>query len=234
MRLSDIGLQFRIMAYVFMGMTVLVSLFAYVALQAVGDSSDEILQERLILARTVASAVDRAVDTTATLVAGVAETIGRSGTDIRADAEIPVNTLALALTDVNAGTPPELVALIDERGAPIARVGAAQDSDARLAFVATLRPGSAPVVVGGGVGGPLIATASSLAGDAGGIRLAAVILPSPQLLAVSDAASGDVSSYRTELIDADGIVLETSDGDRPLTPTRHHEIKGDALSLRIS
>ncbi|MCH8816403.1 MAG: HAMP domain-containing protein [Chloroflexi bacterium] len=234
MRLSDIGLQFRIMAYVFMGMTVLVSLFAFVALQAVRDSSDEILQERLILARTVASAVDRAVTTTATLVAGVAETIGRSGTDILAEAEISVKTLALALTDVNAGTPPELVALIDGGGRPIARVGAAQDSAALLAFVTTLRPDGAPVIVGGGAGGPLIATASSLAGQAGGMRLAAVILPSPQLLRVSDAASGDVSSYHTELIDAAGTVLETSDGDRPLIPTRHLEIIGDALSLRIS
>ncbi|MCH8926668.1 MAG: hypothetical protein IH924_11145, partial [Proteobacteria bacterium] len=96
-----------------------------VALQAVRDSSDEILQERLILARTVASAVDRAVTTTATLVTGVAETIGRSGTDIPAEAEISVKTLALALTDVNAGTPPELVALIDGGGRAIARVGAA-------------------------------------------------------------------------------------------------------------
>lgn len=238
-RLSDIGLQFRIMAYVFLGMTVLVSLFAYVALQAVGDSSDEILQERLILARTVASAVDRTVATTATLVEGVAGTIGKSRTDLLADAEISVNMLALALTDVNAGTPPELVALIGEDGVPIARVGAARDSAALLAFVATLRPGDAPVVVGGGVGGPLIATAASLAGiaaveeKAGGMRLAAVILPSPQLLRVSDAASGDVSSYRTELIDENGIVLETSDGDRPLTTTRHLDIIGDALKLRI-
>ncbi|MCH7642239.1 MAG: HAMP domain-containing protein [Chloroflexi bacterium] len=234
MRFSDIGLQFRIMAYVFMGMTVLVSLFAFVALQAVDDSSDEILQERLILARTVASAVDRVIATTATLVTGVADAMGKSGAVTPSDAETSVNTLALALTDVNAGTPPELVALIDGSGRPIARAGSSRDGEALLAFVASLQPDGAPVVIGGGVGGPLIAASASLGGGTGGMRLAAVILPSPQLLKVSDAASGDVRSYRTELIDAEGIVLETSDGARPLTPTRHLAIIGDALNLRES
>lgn len=234
LRFNDIGLQRRIMAYVFVGLTILVSLFAYVALQAVDDSSDEILQERLILARTVASSVDRVVATTATLVAGVAASINRSGATFPADAESSVNTLALALTDVNAGTPPELVALIDGDGRAVARVGASSESDALLAFAAALPPGNAPVVVGGGAGGPLIAVASSLAGDARDARVAAVILPSPQLLRVSDAASGDVGSYRTELIDADGIVLETSEGDRPLTPTRHIKIIRDSLNQQSS
>lgn len=216
------------MAYVLVGLTVLVSLFAYVALQAVDDSSDEILQERLILARTVAATVDRAVATTATLVAGVADTIGPS------NAETSVTTLGLALTDVNAGTAPELVAVVDGEGRPVARVGTTQDSEALLAFITTLKPGDAPVVVGGGAGGPLIAVASSLGGETDGLRLAAVILPSPDLLNVSAAAAGDVGSYRTELIDESGRVLETSDGDRPLTTTRHLQIINDSLSERNS
>ncbi|MBT3942258.1 MAG: HAMP domain-containing protein [Chloroflexi bacterium] len=231
MRLSNIGLQFRIMAYVFVGLTILVSLFGYVALQAVDDSSEEILQERLILARTVASAVDRTVITTSTLVTGVAESMGRAELEDPGDAENSVATLALALTDVNAGTPPELVVLIDGDGDAIVRSGESRESGALLAFAAVLQPGNPPSVVGGGAGGPLIAVASELAGDTGGARIAAVILPSPQLLEVSSAATGDVGSYRTELIDANGIVLETSDGDRPLTPTRHLAVIGDALKL---
>ena len=55
---QNLGLQRRIMLYVAIGLLILIASFAFFALRAVNRSSEAILQERLVLAQTVAKDVD--------------------------------------------------------------------------------------------------------------------------------------------------------------------------------
>ncbi|KKK63933.1 hypothetical protein LCGC14_2989280, partial [marine sediment metagenome] len=63
--LRGLGLQYRIAAGVILGLAVLLSVFGYLAVRAIGQTKDVALEERLRLAETTAKSVDALVQHTA-------------------------------------------------------------------------------------------------------------------------------------------------------------------------
>jgi len=113
-RYSDVGLQRRVMAYAFIGMTALAAIYAFVALDAVNESTDAILRERLNLATTVARSIDQTIIASKSLVLLTASDLGsvRSEPGELTGHEIAMlESLRTSLAGVNAGMPPESVIL---------------------------------------------------------------------------------------------------------------------------
>lgn len=233
MRLSDIGLQRRIMLYVAVGLLGLISLLAYVALRSATQSSEAAQRERLVLSRTVAQAVDQAIAASTILVTRLADSSADELGDPQAAGEA-LETLARALADINSGTPPELLVLLRDDGQPVSMVRGGEEGQAVLTYLTILDPMDTPTVIGGGAGGPYVAIVARLPGADPATRLAAVILPSPDLLRVPDVALGGARSYHTELVDEQGNVLETSAGEGTLEPSRHMEVLGEYVGARVS
>ena len=102
------------MAYAFIGMTALAAIYAFVALDAVNESTDAILRERLNLATTVARSIDQTIIASKSLVLLTASDLGsvRSEPGELTGHEIAMlESLRTSLAGVNAGMPPESVIL---------------------------------------------------------------------------------------------------------------------------
>ena len=132
--LPVMGLQHRVMAYAFIGMTTLAAIFAFVALDAVDESSDAILRERLNLATTVAQSIDQTILASKSLVLRTASDLASAHPEpgeLTGHQTSMLESLAASLADVNAGAPPESVILFDPSG-DVVWIGGEQSSESSL------------------------------------------------------------------------------------------------------
>lgn len=234
-RFSDVGLQRRVMAYAFTGLSILAAIYAWVALDAVDKSSDAILRERLNLATTVAQSIDQTIISSQSLVVRTASDIASAheASGPLSDHEIAMlGSLSESLADVNSGAPPESVFLFDSDGGLIWESGQIQSNDNTLPDPEIFEESASPAILAGERGGMAITVGSAVDEDSDLAYLGAVILPSQGLLAVSDRRDQEFGEYRMELLDSKGQVIADSHGALSSTGTRHMDVIGDLVSGR--
>lgn len=234
-RFADVGLQRRVMAYAFVGMTILAAIYAWVALDAVDKSSDAILRERLNLATTVAQSIDQTIASSKSLVVRAAGDLATAHVEagVLSDHEIAMlSSLVESLADVNTGTPPEHVFLFDDAGRVLWDSRQSSSVGRTVPDPELFEESASPSVLASDQGDMTITVGSSVAGDLDLAYLGAVILPSQGLLAVSDRTDLEFGEYRLELLDSNGRVVVDSFGEELNTDTRHMDVIGDLVSGR--
>ena len=234
-RLNNIGLQRRVMAYAFIGMTTLAAIFAFVALDAVDKSSDAILRERLNLATTVAQSIDQTILASKSLVLRAASDIASAHSvpgDLTVHEVSMLESLEASLTDVNVGTSPQSIVLFDSSGDVVwsgseRLAGVGLDDDLEFFYQE-----ESPVVLTSDSGDSMLSVGAAFPPDTGLAYLGAIILPSHALLSISGATDAELGEYRLELLDANGRVIADSTGDELNDQSRHLEIVGELIADR--
>ncbi|NQW17318.1 MAG: HAMP domain-containing protein [Chloroflexi bacterium] len=230
-RFANVGLQRRIVAYVAISLTALVAMFAYVALDAVDESSDAILRERLSLSATVAQSIDQSVAATDSLV-------NRAAIDLAAihiegslsDAErTMLVSLGSSLADVNAGRRPDLVVLLDAGGNPVWGTGPA----AIVGIQSLIASDSeSPAILKGGGNSTAIVVWAQLPAAADLSFLIATTLPGEDFLGISSSADSSIGDYRLELLDESGTVIGEATDELTGSDSRHLDVIGSLASER--
>ena len=223
------------MAYAFIGMTTLAAIFAFVALDAVDESSDAILRERLNLAATVAQSIDQTVLASKSLVSLTASDLASAHTEpgeLTGHEIAMLKSLEVSLTGVNAGTPPRSVVLFDlsgnvvwSAGIPIGEGGLIDDPE-------IFDRDASPIVLVSEAGESTLSVGSGISPDTGLAYLGAIILPSHSLLSISGQKDMAFGEYRMELLDSNGRVIANSSGDPSNSESRHLEIVGGLIADR--
>lgn len=234
-RYSDVGLQRRVMAYAFLGMTTLAAIYAFVALDAVDKSTDAILRERLNLASTVAQAIDQTIIASNSLVMLTASDLAsaRSEPGELTDHEIAMlESLRASLAGVNAGISPEIVILFDADGRVVWESRLSSNEGSTVTASELFEEAISPSVLASEQGNSTLAVGSNVSGNSELAYLSAVILPSHGLLSVSDRADTAFGEYRMELLDSSGRIIANSSGERPNDGSRHMDVIGDLVSDR--
>lgn len=225
MRLSSIGLQRRITLYVAVGLAILVTVFSLVALQAADRSSDAILEERRLLARTLAVNVDRTVNAITVAINGIADSphIGTDGANPESTFEAVLDVASESLADINFGAEPNLLAILRPDGATVVATGFSSEDQALIDELGRMVPADSPAPVTGSSGSIFIGMSATLEG-ASSYRLVSAFSPSPELLRIPSGAEHDPASYRAELIEPSGNVVQTSNGTGSTGITEHLEV----------
>ncbi len=234
-RLPDIGLQRRVMAYAFIGMTTLAAIFAFVALDAVDESSDAILRERLNLATTVAQSIDQTVLASKSLVLRTASDLASAHPEpgeLTEHQTAMLASLEASLTDVNAGTSPQSVVLFDLSGNVVWSIGSGIGDGGRIEDPEIFEQEASPIVLESGVAETTLSLGSDLSPETGLAYLGAIILPSHMLLSISGQTDTAFGEYRMELLDSNGRVIANSSGDPSNSESRHLGIVGSLITNR--
>lgn len=240
-----IGLQQRIMLYVTLGLLSLVALFAVIALRVINASDDAILQERLVLAQTVARNVDSRIETSLSLLDSTASLLLNGPLDEPSSHEkAMLQSMTQELGDhlSSLGSPVNVV-LVESNGAPIWQGTTEQLSGIPVSFPVsqtqriianeasmiktfTQLDGPFPTLIVLGV------PVASPNGEAFGALIAA-LPPDPADSVLYVPGEDDRDSYRLEVIDESGIVVGSSDNQHVWETSRHMSINGTQLYAGI-
>ena len=239
-----LGLQKRIMLYVALGLLILISGFAFFALRAVDRSSDAILRERLVLAKTVARDVDGLIaDSVSQLEITASLLFANPLNDLSAHEESMLQTMSIGLGGRPSGLgDPSHVYLTDVTGntlwewekpdgvhvpVEVLLERATEAISGRTTVIESLRLRQAPstVLV---LSTPVVGPGADILGA---LTVALITRPSNYALFVPrGTGAGD---YRLELIDSDGIVVASSNQEDIHQPTRHLSIEGALSRERV-
>ncbi len=234
-RISDVGLQRRVMAYAFIGLTSLAAIYAWVALDAVGKSSEAILRERLNLVTTVAQSIDQTIISSQSLVRRTANDLTSSHSDLGELTEHQIamlESLEESLADVNSGALPQRLFLIGSAGQLLWDYRGDGFSEGPALAADRLPRETSPSTLTGEQGEFAITVGSDVEGNPELAYLGAVILPSAGLLTLSDQTDAQFGEYRMELLDSRGRVIADSSDQQSLSRTRHMEVIGELVINR--
>lgn len=222
------------MGYAFVGLTILAAIFAVVALDAVDESTESILRERLSLTRTVAQSIDQTIVSSQSLIQSTAQdlkTIPDDQKTLAAHELTILNSLGDSLSHVNSGSPPEAIFLLDNTGDTIWESGdlnLAETTFSEFELLSRGTPSSGEPISETDVG--IVVGSQTASEDL--MYLGAIILPSQGLLDVSGKSSGGFGEYRMELVDSAGRVVSGRPDEHLSESTLHMSAVGDLVLER--
>ncbi len=223
MRIPSIGLQRRITLYVAVGLAALFGVFAYVAIDSANRSSDVILDERVTLARLLASNIESLLAASGNVVDEAAESASVSGLE-SGDVESTVDALAVALDDLIQHSGGTSIGILDGdsnlvTGHQADRLSASifdSSPDRLLAEYRVLHEASGEAAIG------IVRAIENRTGPDG--WLIVQFQPGPNVLQVAPDSDPDTTQYRVELIAPGGEVVASSEADDRDLTSRHSDI----------
>lgn len=223
MRSLSIGLQRRVTLYMAVGLAGLFGVFAYVAIDSANRSSDVILEERVTLARLLASNVDSLLSAGGNLVDEAAENASLTVFD-STDLGPTTDALAIALDELTQLTDGTSIGIYDGNGELVAGHRSDRLSDP-LNAVSREDDSFDYRVVHDATGKTVVSVTSTIPNRTGSDGLlVAQFRPGPGILRIASDSGLDATQYRVELIASGGEVVASSEpGDRDLT-SRHSGI----------
>lgn len=232
-RLSDVGLQRRVMAYAFIGLTSLAAIYAFVALDAVDKSSEAILRERLNLATAVAQTIDQTIFASQSLAmrtAGDLASVQSNSGELTDHQVTMLGSFQASLADVNAGTSPQSVILFDVDGKVIWEAHSGSNERETAPNLEMFIETVSPSIFTSETGSIALGVGSEISGNSALAYLGTVILPSHDLLSISEQTDMAFGEYRMELLDSSGRIIADSSGERPNSQSRHMDVIGELVS----
>ena len=223
------------MAYAFVGLTALAAIFAFVALDAVDESTQSILRERLSLAQTVAHSIDQTIVTSQSLLQRTSGNLATAHAEsgVLTDREITMlESLGESLSYVNSGISPESVFLFNDSGEVVWNSGTTLTEIPPIPDRELFDDPSRPSVTSIGQKDFAISIGADVAHE-DLFYLGAIIVPSQGLLEASSQSTSGLGEYRMELVDSMGRIVTQSSADKSGESTLHMSAIGDLVVDRV-